>query len=545
MTASPRCTVRMAASISSGGASLSRNPLAPARIADSTYSSRSNVVRTITRGAGASSVARAVICAVAVSPSIVGMRTSMSTTSTGPVTVRAAGSRARTACAPSPASSTTSRSACESMTIRNPARTSCWSSTRATRIVSSLIGWPRPGCSARVWSSRRWVCWRACAGRRSVGVGSWARTRKPPPGRGPALTVPPNIVARSRMPSSPWPRPSESADAPRPSSLTSTHDGVGQPLDEHGDLGVRAGVLEHVGQRLLGDPVDREARAGRQVARLAHADERGAQAAGPDLLDQRADVGLGGLRGEALARAVAQPARAGEHGHGPGGGGRLGAAPQHAEQAPHVRERRPAGLGDGAERPGRRRGVGVGRVPAAVGLRDHHGERVGDDVVHLPGDPGAFGRGRDLGLLVALDLEPLGAVDEGLDRLPARPPDQAERPDGEGAEPGEDRGRRGAGGVEPAVHRDAEQDRADERADDRDAVRPPGPVHGDGVQGEQDGEVRGDDERGEERELEEGERVDRDRGGRRTDPAPGQGGDDREGDQRRGERARARRPWRS
>ena len=33
MTASPECTVRIAASISSGGASLSRNPLAPARIA--------------------------------------------------------------------------------------------------------------------------------------------------------------------------------------------------------------------------------------------------------------------------------------------------------------------------------------------------------------------------------------------------------------------------------------------------------------------------------------------------------------------------------
>ena len=48
-TASPRCTVRIASSRSSGRASLSRKPLAPARSAAKAYSSRSKVVSTTTR----------------------------------------------------------------------------------------------------------------------------------------------------------------------------------------------------------------------------------------------------------------------------------------------------------------------------------------------------------------------------------------------------------------------------------------------------------------------------------------------------------------
>src|SRR5699024_295255 len=53
-----------------------------------------------------------------------------------------------------------------------------------------------------------------------AGTGISARTRYPPPVRGPAVSVPPSMVARSRMPSSPWPAPSEPAAAPRPSSST-------------------------------------------------------------------------------------------------------------------------------------------------------------------------------------------------------------------------------------------------------------------------------------------------------------------------------------
>ena len=170
------------------------------------------------------------------------------------------------------------------------------------------------------------------------------------------------------------------------------------------------------------------------------------------------------------------------------------------------------------------RGVGVGGVPAAVGLRDHHGQRVGDDVVHLPGDAGALGRGRDLRLLVALDLEPLARGRRGPRSSPGVTAGPARTP--------RRRGRRtpvktavdaAPGGVEPAVHRDAEQDRADERADDRDAVRPPGAVHRDGVERDQDGESAGSDERREERELEQRDtsrpRRGRGRAGRGARPA--------------------------
>src|SRR6185437_16304839 len=52
-SASPAVTTRMPAMMSAGGASLSRNPLAPAESAPTTYSSRSNVVSTITLGPAA------------------------------------------------------------------------------------------------------------------------------------------------------------------------------------------------------------------------------------------------------------------------------------------------------------------------------------------------------------------------------------------------------------------------------------------------------------------------------------------------------------
>ena len=75
-SASPGATVRIAASSCSGGSSLSTNPLAPARSASYTYSSRSNVVRIRIRAV--SSAAR--IRRVASSPSSSGMRMSISTT---------------------------------------------------------------------------------------------------------------------------------------------------------------------------------------------------------------------------------------------------------------------------------------------------------------------------------------------------------------------------------------------------------------------------------------------------------------------------------
>jgi hypothetical protein len=118
-TESPWCTLRMAYRSSSGGADLSRKPLAPARSAANAYSSRSKVVRMRTRGRSAAWQ----ISRVAATPSIPGIRTSMTITSAG--TLRAS----RTAAAPSAASPTTARSGWLPSTMAKPARTRSWSST--------------------------------------------------------------------------------------------------------------------------------------------------------------------------------------------------------------------------------------------------------------------------------------------------------------------------------------------------------------------------------------------------------------------------------
>ena len=76
-SASPAATTLTACTSSAAGASLSRKPLAPARSAWYTYSSRSNVVSMSIRGPPSPlSSSR-----VAASPSMTGIRTSISTTS--------------------------------------------------------------------------------------------------------------------------------------------------------------------------------------------------------------------------------------------------------------------------------------------------------------------------------------------------------------------------------------------------------------------------------------------------------------------------------
>ena len=79
MSASPWATTRTAEAISSGSASLSKKPLAPAAKASYTYSSRSNVVRMST--CTFSSAASSRMARVASMPFIRGIRMSMSTTS--------------------------------------------------------------------------------------------------------------------------------------------------------------------------------------------------------------------------------------------------------------------------------------------------------------------------------------------------------------------------------------------------------------------------------------------------------------------------------
>ena len=116
ISASPAATTRTALSRSTGNVSLSRNPLAPARSASCTYSSRSNVVRITTRVDASDS--SPVIRRVASRPSITGIRTSISITSGCSLAASA------TASAPLLASPTTSMSGSPESSIVKPLRTS-------------------------------------------------------------------------------------------------------------------------------------------------------------------------------------------------------------------------------------------------------------------------------------------------------------------------------------------------------------------------------------------------------------------------------------
>ena len=99
-------------------------------------------------------------------------------------------------------------------------------------------------------------------GRRAVGAvrhgpsGSRARTGNPPPALGPASSVPPSTPTRSRIPTSPCPVGPASATG-GPSSETVDEQRV--VVDGDIDLGpvAPARVAQHVGQRLLDDPVGR------------------------------------------------------------------------------------------------------------------------------------------------------------------------------------------------------------------------------------------------------------------------------------------------
>jgi hypothetical protein len=53
---------------------------------------------------------------------------------------------------------------------------------------------------------------------------------------------------------------------------------------------------------------------------------------------------------------------------------------------------------------------GSGCVLVGFGQGGHDGEVVGDDIVHLAGDPGAFGGRGERGLLVCLAFQPFRTV---------------------------------------------------------------------------------------------------------------------------------------
>ena len=163
-----------------------------------------------------------------------------------------------------------------------------------------------------------------------------------------------------------------------------------------------------------------------------------------------------------------------------------GALAQHAEQ--------PAGIGQRAPPGGRHAahdlGGPLGRAGRRGGRRlaqgDHDGEVVGDDVVHLAGDPGALGGRGERALLVALAFQPVravvqfgevGAAGGGVQAEPERGGDHAgeeDRVSTTSAPP--------ASRTQPDDHGELEQAGARQRV-------PPRPQRGHRVQGDEQGQA--------------------------------------------------------
>ena len=274
---SPRVAARIASPSSSGPASLSRKPVAPARNAPWTYSSRSKVVMTTT--AIGSSTPGPASCRVASTPSRTGIRMSIRQTS-------GRSSRAsRTASCPSRASPTTSMPSRVPRISRSPVRTRSWSSATSTRM-------------RHAGTSR----------------GRVASTAQPRPGHGPARQVPPSSVARSTIPISPNPDPGVawapgSGHRRRRRAAARTR---GSPVDAHVDQRRVPGMAQGVGDSLLRDPedgrVDRRRETG-EVARERHLHPRPGRRAA----DQPLEVGNSRLRGVVGGCLVAQHAHHGPH----------------------------------------------------------------------------------------------------------------------------------------------------------------------------------------------------------------------------------------
>ena len=222
--------------------------------------------------------------------------------------------------------------------MRKPPRTSAWSSARTTPIAHRRP----PAAGGRGRGSRR-------------------------SGSGPASSVPPSIVARSRMPAIPRPPPSaDGAVPPRPSSRTSSSS---TPGAERTVTSARrgAGVAQRVRQRLLHDPV------GRQV------DARGQRV----LARPRASA-----RPRARRRAAARRARRAGRARAAGAPARRSASGRTAASSRRssASASRPAGL-DRAQRGARLVGALVEDVVGRRRLHDDHRDAVGDHVVQLARDP--------------------------------------------------------------------------------------------------------------------------------------------------------------
>ena len=238
--------------------------------------------------------------------------------------------------APSPASPTTVMSGWESMTSRKPARTSAWSSTRKTRITRGSSPPPR---------SRH-------------------------PGRGPARSVPPRGSTRSRMPARPRPTPSaEPRPAPSPSSRTTRVTARGSHRSSSEAAAPGPACLSTFVSASWATRYDRHAGRRRDRARVAPLVEADRQPGLARALDERRDLRRR-RAGAAAARSPREPR-----------------TPSARRISPCASRR---AARDRAQGLGRGRRVVLGGVAPAVGLRDHDGERVRDDVVQLARDPCAL-----------------------------------------------------------------------------------------------------------------------------------------------------------
>ena len=106
-------------------------------------------------------------------------------------------------------------------------------------------------------------------------------------------------------------------------------------------------------------------------------------------------------------------------------------APQHADEAAHLRERAAADLLDRRQHLPGRTALGVERAPLGAGLHDHHRDVVGDRVVQLPRDSRALLDDRLARGDVALPLGELRAP-LAIDDHAADEQHHDQRDDGEG-----------------------------------------------------------------------------------------------------------------
>ena len=221
--------------------------------------------------------------------------------------------------------------------------------------------------------------------------GTTSSTRQPPSSRGPGLQ--PALVDRGALAHA-----SQAGARPVRRGRRRAVGGVdhfelerlGTVLDAQPRARSRPRVLERVGQRLLDDAEDRQLqpRGERDLRPPGHlvADR---QTRGAHVLQQLVELVEPGLRRQPRVLVVLA---------------------QDAEQAAHLGQRLAAGARRGAHRVLGALRVVLDRIAGTVGQRDHHRHVVGDDVVHLARDPCPLRGGGQPALLVALALEPIGAL---------------------------------------------------------------------------------------------------------------------------------------